>query len=568
MAYTIDQLNGTSTPTSGQVPVTANPDGSVSSPYDTFTNNMLALLKNVQASGNNPALLKQAQDLTQQSIESGNPNNAPVGSSVFQGMTPAARVQEEQEQENAYKPGILSLQNQETLQSNNAANEAALINSDIAAEKPVAKGLSDDIVTPGGTTVSPGFNANPDLNTGNYIGYNGRGGNGTSTGNGESTSAGTSTEVNGVQFGDARSSGGLGSYSATEDPAEYAAHVAQASNDINSLGTPTAATIDQWIKNQNLPGTVPVTGSMIMSASQVYGVDPTVLAGVLNHESSLGTAGSGAKTNNPGNQMANGNDIVYNTMQQGVNATAKNLASRQSSQYDATGALSPSNKGLSSVNDPVGGTYGNYIASKVGQLPSSIQGITRAGPLGVAYIDGTQLSNLPASFSTIATTQGSKVGIPVLDEDQSSAIKSIGNLYQYIGNLQPIVNKVLSNDQGGFLEIGKSKIHDTDPNYLTDLTNFNSVRTEAISAIQALAGGSGSGLRLSQGEIDSATNLLPTASDTLANANIKINNLQDLLKTKLASTFPYVSGEQPGASASSTTQGGSTMSNGVDLSKF
>lgn len=72
----------------------------------------------------------------------------------------------------------------------------------------------------------------------------------------------------------------------------------------------------------------PVTGSMIMKSSDKYGVDPKLMIALMQQDSSLGTAGLGAKTNNPGNVGNDdaGNKVNFKTVDEGVDAVAKWLS--------------------------------------------------------------------------------------------------------------------------------------------------------------------------------------------------------------------------------------------------
>jgi len=76
-----------------------------------------------------------------------------------------------------------------------------------------------------------------------------------------------------------------------------------------------------------------ITGSMIATAANTYGVDPKMVYAMMLQDSSLGTAGMGARNNNPGNigQFDNLNRPVagYKTMQDGVNAVAKWLSKKK-----------------------------------------------------------------------------------------------------------------------------------------------------------------------------------------------------------------------------------------------
>lgn len=79
--------------------------------------------------------------------------------------------------------------------------------------------------------------------------------------------------------------------------------------------------------------TSPITGSMILNAARKSGVDPKMVFAIMQQDSSLGTAGTGARNNNPGNiaQFDNLKGAVkgYPTLQEGVNAVADWLSRKK-----------------------------------------------------------------------------------------------------------------------------------------------------------------------------------------------------------------------------------------------
>lgn len=529
-SYTIDSLNGTSTPTGGQVPVTANSDGSVTSPYDSFTNTMLGLLQSVKDANTsgNAALAQQGQNLNQEAINAGNPNNQLGNASVFQGMTPSDRLAAEQALQNSYQPGSLSITNQQNANNQSTADETGIINADIAAQKPVAKGLGDDLVTPGGSIVSPAFNSTINPDTGLPYGY---GDNTNSTPN--NTSDG-STVVDGVQFGDMRASGGLGAYSTTQDPVEYAQSVSTTASAIKNLaaGQPvTAQTLDDYIQS-SAGGKSPITGQMIMNAAQQYkDVDPTVLAGVLSHESSFGTAGKATTTNNPGNQMPGGVEATYPTMQQGVNATAKNLAARmQSTQPDTT------NK--SSGGAPLAASNTATLDAFKAQLPVTIQNGARQTVGGIKYIDLGDIGQDQSTQST-AEAQAALHGVKAFTADQAAGIQALDTIGQSLNAMTVLAQQQLLPADAGvgtaanFVKNGITGLLGTNPK----LSDFSLNKDSAIKAVTALAGGTGSGLRLNTSTIDAAVNNLPTKYDSQQVALEKIDKTRDLLNIQLATAF-------------------------------
>lgn len=126
-------------------------------------------------------------------------------------------------------------------------------------------------------------------------------------------------------------SGGSSSY----DLSTYATDPNYVTNVDTIAGTigPIASSVDaQNYIETNFPNS-PITGDMILTASNQSGVDPTVLMSVLQQESQFASDGSaGATMNNPGNvgnsdgAMAAGQPVGYPSLQAGINATADWLA--------------------------------------------------------------------------------------------------------------------------------------------------------------------------------------------------------------------------------------------------
>jgi len=99
----------------------------------------------------------------------------------------------------------------------------------------------------------------------------------------------------------------------------------------------TASDIDSVIKT--VAPKSRITGQMVATASSKYGVDPKMVYAIMLQDSSLGTAGMGARNNNPGNigQFDNlGRPVAgYQTLQGGVDAVAKWLAKKKVNQSNS-----------------------------------------------------------------------------------------------------------------------------------------------------------------------------------------------------------------------------------------
>ncbi len=98
--------------------------------------------------------------------------------------------------------------------------------------------------------------------------------------------------------------------------------VTQIYNDMASRDFSTAAGIDAYLKYA-APKT-PLTGQMVLNSAQKFNVDAKLVVALMQTDSSLGTAGLGANTFNPGNVGNDdaGNIKNYGNWQAGVDAVA------------------------------------------------------------------------------------------------------------------------------------------------------------------------------------------------------------------------------------------------------
>lgn len=72
----------------------------------------------------------------------------------------------------------------------------------------------------------------------------------------------------------------------------------------------------------------PVTIEMVLTSSKKYGVDPKMMLAIMQEDSQFGTAGVGARTNNPGNiaNYDNGSTFSYKSWANGVEGVARWLS--------------------------------------------------------------------------------------------------------------------------------------------------------------------------------------------------------------------------------------------------
>jgi hypothetical protein len=112
--------------------------------------------------------------------------------------------------------------------------------------------------------------------------------------------------------------------------------------------------IDAYIK-QVAPGS-PITGAMVESASAKFGVSWEMMVAMMQQDSSLGTAGKGARTFNPGNVGNNdrGDIVNFGNWQSGVDAVAKWLAKHKVASSANTGEIDTSNPETAAIMSALG----------------------------------------------------------------------------------------------------------------------------------------------------------------------------------------------------------------------
>lgn len=101
-----------------------------------------------------------------------------------------------------------------------------------------------------------------------------------------------------------------------------ALHEQKTQSIVNAMPAMTLASdIDTYIGS--LVENSPVTGEMIMTAAALYNVDIPLIIAIIQNDSSFGTLGVGARTNNPGNVGNTGfAEQMYPSWQEGVSAVA------------------------------------------------------------------------------------------------------------------------------------------------------------------------------------------------------------------------------------------------------
>lgn len=554
---------------------------SAGDPYSRFNANIASILAQIQTAANAGRQgLSGAKDaLTTEAVGAAGPYNPAA--------TPAVNTQATTGTLNAFAPAVTSISTQLSNADAALKDLETTIGSIQTANQPQTLAPGESLVTKGGTTLKQGHQYTPqinpntglldgfDINTGTWASADTGSGGGGSTGGGTTTSSASgsdsvSSAIDSI-FG---SSNPIGAYAA--DP-NYVSEISGLYKTVAGLGvTQSPDTLQQYITN-NAKGS-PVTGQMILNASSTYGIDPALLTTVLLHESDFGTAGVATKTNNPGNIGNTGTSTQqYPSWQQGVMAAAKNLASRISAagssgavassdpSFGAGAATATPNATPTDTTSPVGASFSPDATQKISQLPAAYQSYVDAGPLGVAYINNDRV---PTNIQQGLQTMASRAGIPYVQAADVGALKSIQTVLSNLDSMQTLANNTLGSGTLGHLfgeTIGRAEQGLQTKNGI-QLGLFDNYRDVAIKAVQALAGGAGSGLRINMGEISANTQNLPQATDSKENAIAQIKQLKQLIYTQLATTFPYAqvqvtdpngqSGTLPAGKLSSALQAG------------
>lgn len=171
---------------------------------------------------------------------------------------------------------------------------------------------------------------------------------------------------------------------------------------------------------------------------------------------------------------------------------------------------------------------------------------------GTPYVQETKLD---ARIADYAKSILPSEGIPVLSEQNVGKIQNIDVTKQNLAQLGSLLPQIL---QGGLYgrTLGAfgnliSEQTQSDPN----IAAFKVYRDTAINTIQALAGGTGSGFRLNQSEINTATSNLPSITDNLETAQQKLSLLNGFLQKWENEILPQ-NNAQAGSQTGGTQSGG------------
>lgn len=211
----------------------------------------------------------------------------------------------------------------------------------------------------------------------------------------------------------------------------------------------------------------------------------------------------------------------FATMQDGINA-ANDLVARKLGATPTPPSASPT------------------LQQTVQNMPPALQGAVRYLPDGTPYFNANQLT---AGQIPMAQAQATRTGIPYVNATDSDKLQNISVTSDALSSLRNLVNRQGTlgyGQQSGFLG-GISNVIGGHVNAMlggTTIADYNSFRSTAINAIQSLAGGAGSGLRLNSGEIQTAVDSLPTYQDYRTTANAKLDALNAKLTSWVTQIIP------------------------------
>jgi hypothetical protein len=185
--------------------------------------------------------------------------------------------------------------------------------------------------------------------------------------------------------------------------------------------------------------------------------------------------------------------------------------------------------------NPLMGTYGNTTGGSgtgLGNTPSMtgipqiVQTYTQTTSDGIPYIN---MSKVAQANQNVVKLLAAQYGIPALEDEDVTKVRSIDVTSQNLDQMGKTADSILSSGLFGRIKgLTANKIEamaQTNP----EISSFQTYRDAAINAIQALAGGSGSGFRLNQSEIEVASSNLPIITDNKETAQMKLGIVKSFL---------------------------------------
>lgn len=200
---------------------------------------------------------------------------------------------------------------------------------------------------------------------------------------------------------------------------------------------------------------------------------------------------------------------------------------------------------------------------------------TKKTSSGIPYVDGSTLTGAQADEAQL---EAAKLGIPYLGAAGAGALNKIEEARQNLSNIDALLSgqvpgSAATTPANGFEAVVDAPVYaiqgaTQSGTYGSTIASYNTFRSAAIGALQAVAGGTGSGLRINQAEIAmSIKNDIPSPTDDEKTRDMKIANMTSLLNSNEAQLLGTKIYDQYNPSASQNnplnivgTSGDSTVS--------
>lgn len=209
------------------------------------------------------------------------------------------------------------------------------------------------------------------------------------------------------------------------------------------------------------------------------------------------------------------------------------------------------------------GQVSNNTGGNNSQIPQQVQTYLKAS--GGQYVNADKV---PTNQQDLVKQLSAENGVPYLETGQVQKIQSIDVTNDNLTQLNGVASRILGSGLTGKTIGATWNIISSVLQLNPEISSFNAFRDTAINTIQALAGGAGSGLKINQGEINTAVGNLPKITDNLETAQKKIELVQGFMnkwKSEILTGTPGVTPPPDSKSGSKVIQ---TKVGAVDNSWF
>lgn len=221
---------------------------------------------------------------------------------------------------------------------------------------------------------------------------------------------------------------------------------------------------------------------------------------------------------------------------------------------------------------PSSGAYGSQGYGNVSSIPSELQPYVLSAKVGDQGLNFIQSDRVPATLQPMAQAMAAKAGIPYLDSDGAKAVYAAQQILDVVDSANALAIRNLKPGVGGHITDSMTNWANNFLQFNPDLSNFAQLKDAASKATTALAGGQGSGFRMSMPVIENAINNMSTANDNLENALTKNAALANQIRNAIAPVFPQMGGgtifSNQYSSSNPTGAGSSSSGNPFDEGNF